>query len=488
MAVAMASVASWASAAETQVIEPSADRAVVELSQATDARGVLRRLELEIGKSLYIQTDYNVIRVSVGDPEIVDVVVLSPKELQLVPKEVGGTNLLLWSSRGRPEAAIDVQVGTQHRHIESELRRIFQSEDITVDGTPEGVILRGSVWSAVAMEQAVEVAGSFLGEDGVDNVVNLLRVRGNQQVMLEVIIAEMGTSVAREFGMDFNALIESGNDIFNIFSLIQATPNGVGATGFDSISSMANVLGFFTFGSEQVLILMDLLETHGITRILARPNLIARSGESAKFLVGGEIPIPVNQGGTDSTRITIDYKEFGVGLNFMPTVLGPDRIHIEVAAEVSQPDETFGVDVLGTTAPAFQTRRAATSVELDDGQSFAMAGLLREELVEVSAQWPVLGNIPIFGALFRSSTFDKRNTEVVMIVTPHLAKPLEPGPPHLPTDHFIEPEAWEFFLFGALEGSRLPPGYTITTPGTPVAGGIIGDVGPQFAVSQMGGI
>jgi len=488
VAVAMASVASWASAAETQVIEPSADRAVVELSQATDARGVLRRLELEIGKSLYIQTDYNVIRVSVGDPEIVDVVVLSPKELQLVPKEVGGTNLLLWSSRGRPEAAIDVQVGTQHRHIESELRRIFQSEDITVDGTPEGVILRGSVWSAVAMEQAVEVAGSFLGEDGVDNVVNLLRVRGNQQVMLEVIIAEMGTSVAREFGMDFNALIESGNDIFNIFSLIQATPNGVGATGFDSISSMANVLGFFTFGSEQVLILMDLLETHGITRILARPNLIARSGESAKFLVGGEIPIPVNQGGTDSTRITIDYKEFGVGLNFMPTVLGPDRIHIEVAAEVSQPDETFGVDVLGTTAPAFQTRRAATSVELDDGQSFAMAGLLREELVEVSAQWPVLGNIPIFGALFRSSTFDKRNTEVVMIVTPHLAKPLEPGPPHLPTDHFIEPEAWEFFLFGALEGSRLPPGYTITTPGTPVAGGIIGDVGPQFAVSQMGGI
>jgi len=475
-------------AIETRVLLPSVDRATVELTQA-DEGSVLRRLELEIGKSLYVQTDYAVKRVSVGNPEILDVVVLSPRELQLVPLEVGGTNLLLWSSRGRPEAALDIQVGTQHRHIQSELRRIFDSEDITVEGTPDGVILRGTVWSAVAMEQALAVAGSFLGEDGALRVVNLLRARGNQQVLLEVIIAEMSKTVARDFGMDFNALIESGGNQYSISSLIQSEFAGLGATGFQQLSSMANLIGFMSFGSTELVILMDILETNGMSRILARPNLISRSGESASFLVGGEVPIPVSQGGNTNT-ITVEYKKFGVGLNFMPTVLGPDRIHLELATEVSAPDESFGVQVSGTTAPAFNTRQAATSVELSDGQSFAIAGLLREELVEVSAQWPILGNIPIFGALFRSSEFEKRNTEVVIIVTPHLAKPLEPGPPHLPTDHFIEPEAWEFYLFGALESSRLPPGYKQTPYSDPVAsgGGIIGDVGPQFSVSQTEGI
>ncbi len=178
---------------------------------------------------------------------------------------------------------------------------------------------------------------------------------------------------------------------------------------------------------------------------------MARSGQAASFLVGGEVPIPVAQ---EFGSISVAFKSFGIAVEFTPTVLGPDRIHLEIAPEVSEPDFTLATRVGGFATPGFVTRRASTSVELGDGQSFAIAGLLLDETSEFIEKFPMLGDIPILGALFRSKDYRRKETEMVMIVTPRLVKPLPDGPPTLPTDHFVDPNAFEFFLLGALESQH----------------------------------
>jgi pilus assembly protein CpaC len=287
--------------------------------------------------------------------------------------------------------------------------------------------------------------------------------------MLKVTIAEMSRTVRREFGTNLNALIESGGKSVEIFGFLGGLTAPV--DGAIQLSDMVNLAGNLSgFGSlTNLQVFLDVLDEKGLSKILAEPTLVARSGETASFLVGGEVPIPIAQGGAFGS-ITVEFKEFGVGVGFTPTVLGPDRIHLEVRPEVSEPDFSFGTEIDGIIVPGFTTRRVATSIELGDGQSFAIAGLLRDDVIELVSQYPVLGKIPIIGALFRSSQFQKRETELVMIVTPYLIKPLGPGPHSLPTDHFIEPNAWEFYLLGAIEGK--PP---------KDSGGMIGEVGHQMS-------
>ncbi len=434
---------------------PTANRAEVLLTIPESEEDVVRQIELETGKSIFIRTTYDVKRVSVGNPDVLDVVVLGKTEIQLVAKNIGTTNLLIWDKRGRPQAALDIHVGAPHSKLESELRRILGSSEIRVDSAGNGIVLSGSVPTAIAMENALAIARAVLSDEGREakKVVNLLEVRGHHQVMLEVVIAEMSRTVRREFGVNFNAVFSNGNT--QIIGLLQGltgpTTGGSGGLGF---SEMINLVGHFTgLGAlTQLSVFLDVLDEKGMSKILAEPTLVARSGETASFLVGGEVPIPIAQGGVLGS-ITIEYKKFGVGVAFTPTVLGPNRIHLEVRPEVSEPDFSFGTAVEGTIVPGFITRRVSTSVELGDGQSFMIAGLLREDLVEVVGQYPILGNIPILGALFRSSLYQKRETELVIIVTPRLVKPMPSGTQHiLPTDFFVEPSALEFYLLGGLEG------------------------------------
>lgn len=431
---------------------PTANRAEVLLTIPESEEDAVRQIELETGKSIFIRTTYDVKRVSVGNPDVLDVVALGKTEIQLVAKDIGTTNLLIWDQRGRPQAAIDIHVGAPHSKLESELRRILGSSDIRVDSAGNGIVLSGSVPTAIAMEHALSIARAVLSDEGREakKVVNLLEVRGHHQVMLEVVIAEMSRTVRREFGVNFNALFSNGD--VQIIGLLQGltSPTSGGGTGF---AEMINLVGVFTgFGAlTQLSVFLDVLDEKGMSKILAEPTLVARSGETASFLVGGEVPIPIAQGGAFGS-ITIEYKKFGVGVGFTPTVLGPNRIHIEVRPEVSEPDFSFGTEVDGTVVPGFNTRRVSTAVELGDGQSFVIAGLLREDLVEVVAQYPLLGDIPILGALFRSSAYQKRETELVIIVTPRLVKPIDGGTRHrLPMDYFIEPSALEFYLLGGLE-------------------------------------
>jgi pilus assembly protein CpaC len=456
----------------------------IDFQRPRNGDDVLHEIEIEQGKSVFLRTDYTIKRVSVGNPDIMDVVVLSPREIQLVAKQVGATNVILWDPSGRPQAAIDVHVGTVHSHLESVLRRVLDGEDIHVESAGAGIALSGSVSSAVAMDQALSVANAFLGDDD-RQVVNLLDLEGNQQVMLKVVVAEMSRTLERQLGTNFAALIETGGKEIAIVSLLEGLSqfgNGGGITG----SAAANLLGSFTnLGSVSLLqIFLSFVEKEGLGKILAQPTLVARSGETASFLVGGEVPIPIAQGGAFGS-ITVDYKDFGVGVGFTPTVLGPDRIHLEVSPEVSEIDFGIGTEVDGTVVPGFKTRRSSTSIELGDGQSFAIAGLLSEVLREVAAEYPVLGRIPVLGALFRSAQFQRNETELVIIVTPQLVKPLGPGPHPLPTEAFIEPTGAEFYLLGALEGWKMF--HPEEEPLPEESSALIGDVGWRIPATPQGG-
>jgi pilus assembly protein CpaC len=446
-----------------QALVPAAGSATIRVAVAESEEDVLHTLALERGKLALLETEFRVKRVSIGDPKILDVVVLSPTELQLVPKRAGGTNLLLWDPSGAPQAAIDVTVGTAHGHIQGLLRRVLESEDIHVESAGDAIVVRGSVTSPVVAERAMAVARSFFPEKPRQKVINLLSVGGNQQVMIEVIIAEMDRTLSHNMAVNWDTIVQTGAKAFAFTSLIGGLAELVDedpAPGFDQflLSPRVNLVGTFVdAGDFAGDVFAEFANINGLAKILAQPTLIARSGQTANFLVGGEVPIPVAQGGTFGA-ISVEFKEFGVGVSFAPTVLGPDRIYLEVSPEVSDVDFTLGSRFGDVITPGFRTRRASTTVELADGQSFAIAGLLRDDVLETIESYPLLGKIPVLGALFRSAQFQRNETELVLIVTTHLVKPLPKGPHPLPTDSFIEPGEAEFYLFGALE-SRSGTGH-----------------------------
>ncbi len=461
-------------------VELAATQGIISLSSARSDTEMQYSLALESGKSASIKTDFTVKRVSVGNPFVVEVVVLGGREIQLVSKGVGSTNLLIWDSNGRPQAVIGIEVGTAYTAVERALRHAFANESIEVSNAGNAVVLQGSVPSTVELEQVLTLARALVG-DGDDKdapeVVNLLEVGGNHQVMLKVVVAEMSRTINREFGTNFAALIETGvGQVGTVF-------NGGAASTAAVASNVARLFGSFTgLGALELLeFTLDALEENGLSKVLAKPTLVARSGETASFLVGGEVPIQVSQNGISSNN-TVEFKSFGVGLNFTPTVLSPDRIHLTVNPEVSRIDETLRDPVTGT--PGFATRRAATSVELADGQSFMIAGLLNDQVTELAGVHPLLGNIPILGALFRSTKFQRDETELVIIITPVLVDPMGPGQYALPTDSFIAPNAWEFFLLRAMEGDPKRSA-SLSSDGLE-AHGMIGQTGPRVSTSFDG--
>jgi pilus assembly protein CpaC len=447
----------------------SATDATIHLSE--NGEDVLSVIEMELGKSVYLKTQVRVKRVSVGNPETLDVVVLGANEIQLVPKVTGVTNVVLWTDAGRPIAAIDVQIGAAYSQLESQLRLALSEPGIEVSNAGSAIVLKGAVSSEAAAAEAVNMTRAYLGEDSTDRLVNLVKVGGHHQVMLKVVVAEMSRRVTRKFGTNFSALIQKDGKsfIFDSFigGLTQLDENG------DTLLNAVNfAFGATNLGGLEVLkVFLDALDERGLSKILAEPTLVARSGETAHFLVGGEVPIPITQGGATAGSITIEFKEFGIGLGFTPTVLSENRIHLAVKPEVSEPDLSLGTEVGGTIVPAFKTRKAETAVELADGQSFAIAGLLSDSVRGVSSKYPLVGSIPIIGALFRSAQWQQEETELVILVTPHLVKPLGPGPHPLPTNNYIEPSMTEFYFLGLLEGIA-PPEETDER-----SSGLIGDVG-----------
>jgi pilus assembly protein CpaC len=334
-------------------------------------------------------------------------------------------------------------------------------KDIRVTMTPEGIAFSGTVSSTTHLSQVLAVGETYFP----GKVLNLLQVGGIQQVMLEVRVAEIDRSLLKRFGINFSYLSGSGNQfgLTLLNNLTGLSQGGSPATGL-KVSDTVNAVLRFLAGGATWTVFIDALKEEGLLNILAEPTLITLSGRTANFLAGGEFPIPVPQGSGAGTTITIEYKPFGVGLTFTPTVLSEKKISMQVAPEVSQLDFSKSVSVGGFLVPSLTTRRVSTVVELADGQSFAIAGLLSHEIREVASKYPVLGEVPVLGALFRSSNFQKNETELIIIATPHLVKPLDKTKQPLPTDQYIEPDDCDFYLMGTLEGRGKGPSGPTSAP------------------------
>jgi len=413
-----------------------------------------QRISLTVGKSAIIQSPEPVKRVSLVAPEIADAMVLTPHQIYLAGKAPGVTNVTLWVD-SKVSAIIDLEVSPDISRLKEVIYKILPEEkDIMVTTANDTIILSGTVSSTSNLSQVLAVAQTYLPKEG--KVINSLEVAGVHQVMLEVRVAEMSRSLLRRLGFNFNYISSSGR-VFGLSLLNNLTKlptSGSFPSGPVEVTDSIN--GIFRFLSHDTTwtTFIDALKEQGLLKVLAEPTLITLSGKNANFLAGGEFPIPIPQSGAGGVVITIEYKPFGVGLNFAPTVLSNNKINMHVAPEVSELDFSRALTISGFVIPSLTTRRVSTVIELADGQSFAIAGLLKEDVREVISKFPLLGEVPVLGALFRSSSFQKNETELVIIVTPHLVKPLDMAKQTLPTDQFIEPDDFEFYLLGNVEGKE----------------------------------
>jgi pilus assembly protein CpaC len=406
-----------------------------------------QKLTMVSGKSIVLRSAAPVSRVSIAAPEVADFLILSANEIYITGKAAGSTNLTLWQNK-KLVAIYDLEVGYDLSRLKQQMHEILPEEEaLQVISTNDSITLSGKISNAINLSQAVALAKSYAPEGRVNNFVE---VGGVHQVMLEVRIAEMSRSLTRRLGINFAA--QKGDQFaISLLGGLAGLDEGVPAVESLLAGPAVNSLFRFDTGDWTWTGFMDALNEDGLLKILAEPTLTTLSGQSANFLAGGEFPVPVPQGlGT----VGIEYKPFGVGLIFEPTVLSKEKISIQVTPEVSELDFSTAAVIEGFVTPGITTRRASTTVELGDGQSFAIAGLLRDSVLTDVQKFPLLGDIPILGVLFQSKSFIKRETELVIVVTPHLVKPLDIAKVSLPTDFYVEPSATEFYLFGKTEGSE----------------------------------
>lgn len=415
-------------------------------------------LSVSMSRAVVVEADQPFAEVSIANPGIADISTLSDRTLYVLGKTPGRTTLTLLGPDGRLITNVEIHVTPDVAEFKERLQQILPGERIEVRTANDGIVLSGTVSSIQSLDRALTLANRYAPQ----RVSNLMMVGGTQQVMLKVRFAEMQRSVSKSLEGGLTADITGGSDF-----LIGGGGNGrlTGgavnpATGLATIFSAfdlnnsANGSALFgvTLGNVGLNILLEALESKGMVRTLAEPNLTTLSGQEASFLAGGEYPIPVDAG---DNKIAIDYKPFGVELNFTPRVVDGDRINLELSAAVSSIDTTLSAQGGGGLASvAFARRDTNTTVELRDGESFAIAGLLQDDFRDLSGQVPWLGDVPILGALFRSAEYERKQSELVIIVTPHLVSPTRGEALALPTDRIRPPTEAELFLFGKTGAGR----------------------------------
>ncbi|WP_413111000.1 type II and III secretion system protein family protein [Thaumasiovibrio sp. DFM-14] len=405
-------------------------------------------------KSRLIEIPGRAKKISIGNPDIADILIMRTNKIYVLGKSLGTTNVIIWDAQDRLITVMDVEVTHDINAVKAKLYEFMPNESIAVHTSQSRLVLSGEVSDSNNVSRAVEIAGTFT--DDPTNIINMMSVGGSHQVMLEVTVAEVKRSLIREFDSNFILAAADGNWILG------AANGGGGAvpvTGeiVSAIPTIEDKGLFASFLSSDTLFnaAFSIAKTNGLAKVLAEPTLTALSGESAEFLSGGEFPIPV----PDENGITIVFKEFGVGLSFVPTVLSSDNINLALNVEVSDITTTNSVSFLpGDTetqffVPALATRNAKTTVELGNGQTIGIAGLLSENITDSVEKLPGLGDIPLLGQLFRSQSFRKGETELVILVTPRLVKPIRKQDVQLPTDAFVEPDDWQYYLLGQM--SRL---------------------------------
>ncbi len=395
--------------------------------------------------TLVMRTDTSFAQVRVANADIADVVVLSDRSFQVLGKSGGKTNVMLYDKDNQLVDIVDVTVGFDVASLKKTLFETFPKEAVEVRPLAGGIYLSGEVSSVSIAERAVSIAEAYAPA----RVTSGLAVRDSHQVMLEVRFVEASRDSIKQLGI--NLLSQRGGVLTATGNIPALSPGDFaigGTTGF--VNSTASAILGGGIGGASLDVRIDALEEQGIIRTLAEPNLVSMSGETASFLAGGEFPIPVSSG---LGEVTIEYRKFGVGLAFTPTVLDDGVINLKVAPEVSQLDVQNTVEIGGVRVPGLRVRRANTTVELRNAQSFAIAGLLQNESANTRENVPWLGKLPIIGSLFSSTRYQSSETELVIIVTPHLARPVsDRSQLGSPLDTASIPSDFDAFFNGKIEG------------------------------------
>lgn len=454
----------------------------VFISESSD----VQRVRVTVNKSRTFRVETPFTTVVAGSPEVADVRSLSDHVIYVQGKQTGTTNVILFDSSMKQIGILDIEVSIDTSNLQQNIASSTGSRGIRVSSTEGQVVLSGTVADAVVAERAMAIATGSVSQGA--KVVNAMTIAAPQQVMLEVRFLEANRDAGRDLGMNLSAANANGTNVGNTglggvnaagrapIGGINTTPGplgaggtAVGATPTGSLPLLSTVgtlaSGAVPFGSlltsilrtsngGSIDLLITALETKGLVRRLAEPNLIALSGDAARFLAGGEFPVPVASAATAGAlpTVTIEFKKFGVELGFVPTVLSRGTINLRVEPSVSELDFTNAVSIAGTTIPALTRRDARTTVELRDGQSFAIAGLLQTRNVQDVSQLPWIGSVPVLGTLFRSSSYQQHETDLVIIVTPRLVAPAAPGQQlATPLDSRLPANDVDFFLNGQME-------------------------------------
>lgn len=496
-------------------------------------------INVPINKSSTVDLDRPIKRVSMGNPQIADIVVLRSRQVYILGKSLGSSNVLLWDSNDNLVREINVNVTHDLSGLKESLHQLLPNEKVEVYSTQGSIVLKGQVSNLFNLDSIVRIAKSYAiagkgdkdkksagdntsaggddkkkKDDGAEQVVNLLTVGGSQQVMLKVTVAELKRDTLKKLGIKFYAYDKGtskwgfggvngggsfpdatfGTDGLRIpvFSNLPLSGPVIDEFAPNDLSILdkglfATFLGNdFVFGAA-----LEAAKDNGTAKILAEPNLTTLSGQEAKFLSGGEFPIPV----PDRDGLKVEFKEFGVALRFMPVVLSSGNINLKLNVSVSELTATNSVTISAQGnstnsnaqffVPALTNRSAATTVELANGQTIGIAGMIREDMRGLVHKFPGLGDVPILGQLFRSEQFERGQTELVIMVTPVLVKPMNQRLSRLPTDSFVEPSDAEFYLLGRAEGRTGRRTSSTATESTstnasrvaPVSGGVDGQFG-----------
>lgn len=406
-------------------------------------KGTNKTLAVPMNRAVVVESEIPFAELSIANPGIADISSLSDRSIYVLGKTPGMTTLTLLDATGQLITNVEVRVAPDVTEFKERLGQILPGEKIEVRTANDGIVLSGVVSSSQRLQKALDLAQRY----APDRVSNLMSVGGVQQVMLKVRFAEMNRSVSKSLS---SSLVIGGTDaavgtgsaaVAGFANTLLAGPTFPNATDAAASGSVS-----FGLGSVQIGLLLEALESKGAVRTLAEPNLVALSGQEANFLAGGEYPVPIAQ---DDDTISVEFKPFGVELNFVPRVVDEDLINLQLSAAVSAIDPSNGVSLAGGFfLDAFSRRETSTTVEMRDGESFAIAGLLQDDFTDQATQLPWIGDIPVLGALFRSADYQRSQTELVIIITAHLVTPTRGEALALPTDRIKPPTEQDLFLFG----------------------------------------
>jgi pilus assembly protein CpaC len=428
---------------------------------AVDGQMNARPLSLGIGKSIVIDLPRDIKDVLVADPKIANAVVRSTQRAYIIGASVGQTNIVFFDSAGQQIAAYDIAVTRDLNGLRAALKQMLPNSDIRIEGLGDGVVLSGMAANPIEAQQANDLAARLVG--GVDKVTNSIAVRGRDQVMLKVTVAEVARNIVKQMGIDLSANMTYGTAVVNFNN---ANPFNAYGRPLVSTNSLSGSFG----ATPSVTATLRAMETAGVVRTLAEPNLTAISGESATFIAGGAFPIPAGYACDPTTHVCttqIQFKKFGISLNFTPVVLTEGRISLRVMTEVSEISNdnsiTLSQSVTATTVnsltiPSIKTRRAETTLEIPSGGSMAMAGLIQEQTKHAISGFPGLAQLPVLGSLFRSRDYVNSQTELMVLVTPYVVRAVAQKDLSRPDDGFASASDPQSDLLGSINRIYGVPG------------------------------